>query len=74
MQNPSPIGSQTAINAPIAKVANPIYVGAIASIAVWALQTYAHTQIPPEVAIAMVTVLAGIVGYATPLRPSEVRS
>ena len=71
--NNSPIGSQTLGAAPIAKVANPAYTQAMVAISVWALQTYAHTEIPPEVAVAAALLLSGFVAYMTPLRAHEVR-
>lgn len=70
--DPSPIASRTAINAPIAKVAYAAYVEAVVAIAVWLLQTYAHTNIPPEIAVAVSLLLSGLVGYFTPLFPHEV--
>lgn len=71
--NPSPLSSQVAGNAPISKVANAGYIGAIATVAIWALKTYAHTEIPPEVAAATVLILTGFVGYVTPLRSREIK-
>ena len=74
MNNPSPVSSQVATNEPINKVSYPVMIQACVAIAVWALQTYAHTTIPPEVAVSVSLVLSGFVGYITPLRRSEVRS
>lgn len=71
--NNSPLASQTLGAAPIAKVSNPAYAQAFVAIAIWALQTYAHTQIPPEVAVAAALLLSGLVAYMTPLRAHEVK-
>lgn len=65
--------SQTAISAPIDKVAYSAYVGAGVAIGVWGLRTYARVDVPPDVAAAMVVVLSGLAGYLTPLRPDEVK-
>jgi hypothetical protein len=69
---PSPIASKTNISAPIAKVAYSAYVEAVVAIAIWVLQTYFHTNIPPEIAVAVSLLLSGLVGYFTPLFPHEV--
>jgi predicted RNase H-related nuclease YkuK (DUF458 family) len=65
--------SETAVSAPIDKVAYSLYTGAVVSVVVWGLRNYAHTDIPPEVSAALTVLLSGIVGYFTPLRSHEVK-
>jgi hypothetical protein len=65
--------SQTAIAAPIDKVAHSVYVGAGVAVGVWALRNYARVDVPPDVAAAVVVLLSGAVGYFTPLRSHEVK-
>jgi hypothetical protein len=66
--------TQTAMNAPIDKVAYSIYVGSSVAIGVWLLKTYAHIDVPPEIASAVTVLLSGFIGYITPIRANEVKS
>lgn len=66
--------SLTAGSAPIAKIANAGYVGAVVTVAVWALRTYGRTEIPPEVAAAATLIASGLVGYLTPLQSDEIKA
>jgi hypothetical protein len=65
--------SETAVSAPIDKVAYSVYVGAGVAVGVWGLRNYAHVDVPPDVATAVAVLLSGIVGYFTPLRSHEVK-
>lgn len=46
--------------------------GAIVTIAIWAFQYYAHTDIPPQVASAATLIISVLIGYITPPGDDEV--
>jgi uncharacterized membrane-anchored protein len=53
-------------SAPTTKVIAGGVAGALATIAVWALQTFGKVAVPPEIAVALSTILSFAVGYMTP--------
>lgn len=60
---------QMATRVPSQKVAAGALAGALTTIAIWAIKTFAHQDIPGEVAAAITTVLTFIVSYIVP--PAE---
>jgi hypothetical protein len=61
-----------ASTAPIAKVNNPAIVTMGGAVMVWVAKTYFKTEIPAEVAIAVLGLLSYVVAYITPLKRREV--
>lgn len=59
--------------APIAKVGNPALVTMAGAVLVWVAKQYFRTDIPAEVAIAMIGLIAYAVAYITPIKRREVR-
>jgi hypothetical protein len=64
--------SQTAISAPIGKVALPTAFAAVVTICVWVAKQRG-VEVPADVAIAITTLGTFLIGYITPLKSSEVR-
>lgn len=63
---------QLSSNFPIRKVTYGLIAGALTTIIVWLLSTYAKISIPTEVAAAVTTVLTVLVAYLTPLKKNEI--
>lgn len=59
--------------APIGKVSNPALVTFGGTILVWVAKTYLKTDIPAEVALAIVGAIAYAVAYVTPIKRREIR-
>jgi hypothetical protein len=66
------MNSQTAINAPIGKVAYPSAFAAVVSICVW-IAKQRGIEVPADVSISITTVGIFLIGYFVPLLPKEVR-
>jgi hypothetical protein len=56
---------------PTQKVAYGALAGAVSTIVIWLLKTYAHIEIPGEVAAALTTVLTFLVSYVVPPGESD---
>jgi hypothetical protein len=64
---------EPARSTPLTKITASTLAGAITAILIWLLQEYAHTDIPPEIAVAIATIISAIVGYLVPLLPGEIK-
>lgn len=64
--------SQTAINAPIGKVAIPTAFAAVVTLCVF-IAKQRGIEVPPDVAIAITTLGSFLIGYLVPLQSHEVR-
>ena len=51
---------------PDRKVVAGGFAGAVVVVAVWCLRTFAAFEMPPEIAAALTTVVAGLVAYFVP--------
>ncbi len=51
------------------KVQNPAVAGAITLLVVWSAKTFAHQEIPPEVASAVTLIVMAFTGYQS--KPGE---
>lgn len=69
-ENPSLIRG----SAPIAKVSNPAIATMGGAVLVWIAHQYFKLEIPPEVAIAIIGLIAYAVAYLTPLKRREIKS
>ena len=57
--------------APVRKVVAGTIGGAVASLVLWLLSQYANFNPPPEVAGAITTIIAFLVGYIVPPSPND---
>ncbi|MGO2378095.1 hypothetical protein [Brevibacterium aurantiacum] len=55
---------------PSAKTGITVLAGAIVTVLVW-IATLSHVEVPGEVAAAVTTIIAGIVGYLVPARSGK---
>jgi hypothetical protein len=58
-------------SSPTTKVAAGAIAGAVTTIIIWLLKSYAHTEIPGDVGAAMAAILTFVVSYAVPPSSSE---
>lgn len=64
--------TQTAINAPIGKVAYPTAFASVVTIGVFVAKSRG-IYVPPDIAVAITTVGTFLLGYLTPLKSYEVK-
>jgi xanthosine utilization system XapX-like protein len=72
-ENP-PHASITASPGVIAKVANPAWCTLAATVFVYVVNRYFKVEVPPDVALAAMGLIALLVGYLTPLKQREIKS
>ncbi len=74
LEPPPPHASiNAASSAPIAKVNNPAIVTMAGAVLVWVAKQYFKTEIPAEVAVALLGLIAYAVAYLTPIKRREIR-
>jgi hypothetical protein len=56
---------------PIQKVLNGTVAGAVVVVFVWVLSTFAHVEVPADVAAALTLIFTVVVAYITPIMDRE---
>jgi hypothetical protein len=70
---PPHVAIPAASAAPIPKVLYPIYTSMGGTVLVWVAKQYLGLDIPTEVAVAIIGLAAGLVGYLTPLKARDIK-